>query len=116
QILFFGRVIAVPLSLYLSLRRVGLAAFRTDWMGLHLLRALFSFADLVCFVSAIALASLANVTTITFSSPLIMAVLSAAFLKERVGWRRWLAVTVGFLGVIIVLQPSGAGFGTASVL
>lgn len=116
QILFFGRALAVPLSLYLSVRTAGFAGFRTNWMGLHLMRALVSTADLVCFVSAIALASLANVTTITFSSPLIMAVLSALFLKETVGWRRWLAVVVGFLGVIIVLQPSGAGVGPASFL
>ena len=116
QILFFGRVLAVPLSLYLSARTIGRSAFRVKWIGLHLLRAISSAADMVCFVSAIALTSLANVTTITFSSPLIMAVLSAVLLHETVGWRRWMAVLVGFLGVIVVLQPSGAGLGLASFL
>ena len=116
QILFFGRVLAVPLSLYLSARTTGFAVLRANWIGLHLLRAIASAVDLVCFVSAIALTSLANVTTITFSSPLIMAVLSAVMLHETVGWRRWMAVLVGFLGVIVVLQPSGAGLGLASLL
>jgi drug/metabolite transporter (DMT)-like permease len=44
-----------------------------------------------------------------------MTILSAVFLHENVGWRRWTAVVTGFLGVLIVLQPSGAGLGLASI-
>jgi len=115
QIIFFGRALAVPISLFLTTKRVGLNGLRPHRIGPHFLRAIFSVADIVFFVSAIALTSLANTTTITFSAPLIMTILSALFLHETVGWRRWTAVVIGFLGVLIVLQPSGAGLGVASI-
>jgi drug/metabolite transporter (DMT)-like permease len=115
QIIFFGRALAVPISFFLTTKRVGLGGLRSHRIGSHFLRALSSLADIVFFVSAIALTSLANTTTITFSAPLIMTILSAVFLHENVGWRRWTAVVMGFLGVLIVLQPSGAGLGVASI-
>ena len=115
QIIFFGRALAVPISLFLTTKRVGLNGLRPHRISPHFLRAIFSVADIVFFVSAIALTSLANTTTITFSAPLIMTILSALFLHETVGWRRWTAIVIGFLGVLIVLQPSGAGLGVASI-
>ncbi len=70
---------------------------------------------MILFVSAIALTSLANAITISFASPLIMTALSVMFLGERVNWKQWLAVAAGFVGVVIVFQPSAAGFGLASI-
>jgi drug/metabolite transporter (DMT)-like permease len=58
---------------------------------------------------------LADTITIGFAAPLIMTVLSVFLLKERVGARRWAAVIVGFIGVVIVMQPSGAGYGTPAL-
>lgn len=56
-------------------------------------------------VNALALIPLADLYGITFSAPFISVVLAATILKEQVGWHRWLSVTVGFAGVIILLGP-----------
>ena len=59
-------------------------------------------------IGAISFVPLADAYTITFTAPLLVTVLSIPLLKERVGWRRWSAVLVGFAGVLIVIRP---GFG-----
>ena len=111
QSLFFGRILAVPLALWLALRAGTLAQLRTRRPFRHLLRAGCTISDMTMFVASISLMPLADTITIGFAAPLIMTVLSVFLLKERVGPRRWAAVIVGFLGVVIVMQPSGAGYG-----
>ena len=51
-----------------------------------------------------------------FVAPLFITAISAIVLKEHVGWRRWLAVCIGFLGVLIVVRPGGAAFQSAALL
>lgn len=80
--------------------------------GLHVLRGFLSVALLWCFVYAVSQLSLANAYTIFMSAPLLITALSVPMLGERVGWRQWLAVFVGLVGVIIVLKPSGSGLVT----
>jgi drug/metabolite transporter (DMT)-like permease len=115
QILFFGRLLSVPVSVGLILYRQGVAGLGSKRPWLHAARGALSIVDMILFVSAIALTSLANAITISFASPLIMTALSVMVLGERVNWKQWLAVAAGFLGVVIVFQPSAAGFGPASV-
>lgn len=79
-------------------------------IGLHLLRGCIGVAMLWLFVYAVRFLSLADAYTIYMSAPLLITALAVPFLGERVGWRRWLAVIVGLIGVIVVLKPSGAGF------
>ncbi|MEZ5773273.1 MAG: DMT family transporter [Hyphomicrobiaceae bacterium] len=116
QILFFGRLLSIPLAFGLAMRSGGFAALRPSRPGMHVVRSLFGAADMYLFVAAIAIAPLADVFTITFVAPLVMTILSVVFLGERVGWRRWTAVAIGFLGVVVVMQPSGAGSGPASLM
>jgi drug/metabolite transporter (DMT)-like permease len=78
------------------------------WM-LHIARGFLSVALLWCFVYAVSQLSLADVYTIFMSAPLLITALSVPMLREHVGWRQWIAVFVGLVGVIIVLKPSGAG-------
>ncbi len=59
---------------------------------------------------------LADATAIGFISPLIVTALSAVLLKERVGPRRWTAVAVGFLGVMVIVQPGSGTFHWAALL
>jgi drug/metabolite transporter (DMT)-like permease len=59
---------------------------------------------------------LGDVFAINHASPLIMTALAVVFLGERVGWRRWLAVAVGFAGVLIMLRPTAAAFQAAALL
>ena len=68
------------------------------------------------FVSALALVPISLVTTIIQASPLIVTMGAALFFKESVGWRRWLAIFIGLIGVLIVLRPFGAGFEPLALL
>ena len=79
---------------------------------LHVMRGFLSVALLWCFVYAVSQLSLANTYAIFMSAPLLITALSVPMLGERVGWRQWLAVLVGLVGVIIVLKPTGAGLVT----
>ena len=79
---------------------------------LHVIRGFLSVGLLWCFVYAMGQLSLANAYTIFMSAPLLIVALSVPMLGERVGWRQWLAVLAGLIGVIIVLKPTGAGLVT----
>lgn len=62
------------------------------------------------FISAIAVIPIADITAIFLLTPLIITALSGPILKEQVGWRRWSAVAAGFVGMLLVVKPGGAGF------
>jgi drug/metabolite transporter (DMT)-like permease len=114
QIIFFSRILAVPLAVLLAYRSCGLGQLRTRRPLLQIARASFTVCDMLCFTAAVWLMPLADAITIGFAAPLFMTILSVPLLKERVGPRRWTAVLLGFIGVAIALQPSGAGFGLPS--
>jgi drug/metabolite transporter (DMT)-like permease len=67
------------------------------------------------FMIALKLLPLADAIAIGFASPLFCTALSVPLLKERVGPRRWAAVFIGLCGVLVILQPSGTGFGTGAL-
>lgn len=77
---------------------------------LHLVRGVLGVAVLWAFVYAVSLLSLGDAYSIFMSAPLLITALSVPILKERVGWRRWIAVCVGLLGVVIILKPSGSSW------
>jgi drug/metabolite transporter (DMT)-like permease len=58
---------------------------------------------------------LVDALTLGFTAPLMVTALSVPMLGEHVGWRRWLAVTVGFVGVLIILRPGGGDVSLASI-
>jgi drug/metabolite transporter (DMT)-like permease len=84
--------------------------------GMHLLRGLLALAMVAGFVWAIRLLSLADAYAVFFVAPLLVAALSAPLLGERVGWRRWLAIAVGLLAVLFMLQPGGSSLTTLGLL
>ncbi|WP_366657136.1 DMT family transporter [Fodinicurvata sp. EGI_FJ10296] len=79
-----------------------------DRPGIQALRVLFSTAEVFCFYSAVYFLPLADVMTFWLAAPIYVAALSPMLLGESVGWRRWTGIIVGFIGVIIVLNPSSA--------
>lgn len=83
--------------------------FRIRW-PLHILRAVLGIAMLSFFAFGIRKLSLAEAYTIFFIAPAIITALSVWFLKERVDVPRWIAISVGLCGVLVVLRPSGVGF------
>lgn len=76
--------------------------------GLQVLRLLLATAEVVMFFWAVSYLPLADAVTFYLAGPIYVTALSATLLGERVGWRRWTAVLVGFAGVLIALQPSPA--------
>ena len=74
--------------------------------GLQIFRVMLSSGEVVMFFWATVYLPLADIITFYLASPIFVTAGSAIFLKEHVGWRRWSAVRLGFIGVIIALQPS----------
>lgn len=94
----------------------GVAALATRRLGMHLLRAAcVVFANMTFFLGLAAL-PLAEGVALFFVSPLIITLFSVIFLKETVGPRRWAAIAVGFVGVLIVLRPGTEVFQPAALL
>jgi drug/metabolite transporter (DMT)-like permease len=93
------------------LPHLGIAGLlRTRRHALQIGRGLLLAVATLCMFGAISVVPLADAYAITFTAPLLVTALSVPLLKERVGWRRWSAVLVGFIGVLIVIRP---GFGDA---
>lgn len=87
----------------------GLAAFKAaPRPGLQLLRLFFATLEVVLFFWAVAYLPLADAVTYYLAGPIYVTALSAMLLKEKVGWRRWSAVLVGFIGIVVALEPSAA--------
>jgi drug/metabolite transporter (DMT)-like permease len=83
---------------------------------LHLVRGALSVIMMVTFTFALKELSLAKAYALFFIAPLLIAVLSSLMLGERVQRSQWLAIVVGFAGVLIVLKPDAMGFGWAGTL
>ncbi|MBB3456361.1 S-adenosylmethionine uptake transporter [Rhizobium sp. BK313] len=82
--------------------------FRVERVPLQVLRVVLTTADVGLFYAAVAYLPLADVMTFYMAGPIYVAALSHFFLGETIGWRRWLAVIIGFIGVLIALRPSTA--------
>jgi len=100
---------SLPFALLPVLVRGRWSDLRPTRWGMHLLRGVFAVIMLGGFVYALRVLSLADTYAIFFVAPLMVTALSVPVLGEQVGWRRWLAIGVGFLGVMVMLRPGGAG-------
>ena len=78
---------------------------RTQRPVAHFVRTAIGLGGFVCFVFALTGAPLADVTVIAFTKVLFTVIFAIVWFRETVGWRRWLATAVGFLGVIIMVRP-----------
>jgi len=111
-----GLAVFVPITL-LAWRSGGVATmFRIkSWPG-QLLRGGCVVGAAFMFVLALRYLSLTDAVTISFAGPLFVTLLAPMMLGERVGWRRWLAVGAGFIGVAIIMQPTSTAFQWAALL
>ena len=80
--------------------------------GLHLLRGVLGISSLATFAYGLRRLPLSETYAIFFVAPLLITVMAAVFLAERIGRRRWLAIAAGLCGALIVLRPTGAGAAT----
>ena|SRR6056300_31163 len=74
---------------------------------LHIFRALAGAASNILYFYCYQRMSIADVTIIGQAVPIFVCILATFFLQEKVGWRRWLAISFGFLGVVLVINPAG---------
>jgi drug/metabolite transporter (DMT)-like permease len=94
----------------------GLEGFRTQQPRAHLFRALCSTLAFLFFFASVRFLPLADAVAIAFGGPFIVTALSVPILAERVDRARWIAVAIGFLGMLLIVQPTGAGFRPAALL
>lgn len=92
----------------------GLRMLRTQQLGWHLLRTVLAVGAMYGFFYGLSKMPLVNAMTLGFTAPLMVTALSVPFLGEPVGWRRWAAVVVGFIGTLIMLRPGSGEFSMAS--
>jgi drug/metabolite transporter (DMT)-like permease len=116
EIAVLSRLVSPFLALAIAQHQGGLQTLKTRHFGWHLARAAANGATLLTFFAALIFLPLADTVAITFVSPLMMCALAVPILKEHVGPRRWVAILIGFAGVLVITQPSGAGFGWGAVL
>jgi len=96
--------------------RYGRRLFVTWHPGFQLLRSLLLLGSTAFNFVALRFIGLATATTVTFTSPCLVALLAAPVLGERVGARRWAAIGLGFLGVLVVVRPGAEATQPASLL
>ena len=87
----------------------------TDKPKLQLIRGLILLTANVCFFYSISIISLAKALTLSFIAPLIVTAFSPIFLGEKVGFRRWSAVIIGFIGSMVVIRPGFVEINLASL-
>jgi drug/metabolite transporter (DMT)-like permease len=92
------------------------AAVRTRHPALQVTRALLLIAEVCILILGFVLLGLVESHAIFTCYPLLVAALSGPILGERVGWRRWTAIGIGFVGVLIILQPGLAVFSVTAVI
>ena len=117
QVILFRSLIGMAVLLAVIMpRHGGLGAIRTRRLGMHLVRGLcVVFANMTFFLGLAAM-PIADAVAIAFVSPLLITVMSAVFLRETVGTRRWVAVVLGLVGVVIMMRPGGDAFQVAALL
>ena len=117
QGIFIRGAIAVPLLAVIAYVRHSLFVRidRKNWRVIGI-RAFAELAATVTFLTALSKMPLANITAILQSLPLTVTMFAAMFFGEPVGWRRWSAILVGFVGVLIIVRPGGEGFNDYTVL
>ena len=115
QFVFLRSFIGVAMFLLLARQFGGLKTLSTQRWKWHLLRTVLASGAMFGFFYGLARMPLVNALTLAFVAPLIVTALSVPALGEHVGWRRWLAVTVGFGGVLLILRPGTGIFTFASI-
>lgn len=115
QILFLRNIIALPFSVLIAWKAGGPAALRSHRPAMHLFRGLIWIAAAGTFFTGLKYLGLAEATVLAFAAPVFITALAALVLKDPVGWRRWSAVLVGFVGVLVVVRPGLDAFQMVSL-
>ena len=110
QIMFFRCTVAMVPILFFLHRAGGVRVLRTSRPGMHALRSLLGMLAMAFAFYGFTVLPLADASAVFYVAPLIGTALSVPILGEHVGIRRWLAILIGFTGVLIITRPGGAVF------
>ena len=117
QVIFIRSAIGMMIFLGLIMPfSGGLALIRTRRLKMHLLRGICVVFANMCLFLGLAAMPIADAVAVFFVSPLVITIFSVIFLRETVGARRWAAIAVGFIGVLVIVRPGTAAFQLASLL
>ena len=108
---FFGLLVALPLLL-----RHGPGFLRTTQFPRYLFRCLIGMCSMLAGFWAISHLPLAQAVSLSYSTPLFVTIAAAALLGEQVRARRWTAVILGFIGVLVIVRPGTAEFSTNALV
>ncbi|MHC2333890.1 drug/metabolite transporter (DMT)-like permease [Bradyrhizobium sp. USDA 4454] len=116
EILLVRGLVAIVLVAALAWYRDALRSFSALLIWPVGLRVLGEIGGTLTYLSAIAQIPLANASAIFQALPLVITLGAALVFGEPVGWRRWLAIAAGFIGVLVIVRPGAEGFSQASLL
>lgn len=105
QIIFMRSLIMVAIVLAIAASTGGFGMLRPGNLWAHWNRGFLQLLNGLFFVLSVTYLPLAETVALTFAAPLFLTALAIPFLGEQVGWRRWGAVVVGFIGILIITRP-----------
>jgi len=108
ELLFYRNLFSLPTIAGWVWLAGGFDAVKTVRPWAHATRSALGLSVMFCTFLALSMLPLAEATVISFSAPLFATMLSAIVLREPVMWHRWAAIVVGFLGVLMVVQPGAS--------
>jgi len=115
EIVLFRSIVALPCTLVLYRIEGGQGWPTTQQRMLEYVRGVLYFFSYTTAFMALAALPLAELEAIRSSAPLVITLLSVLMLGEKVGPRRWMALAVGFIGVLLIVRPGSASFNLGSV-
>ena len=116
QLLLVKYFFVLCLSLFESKRKNNYLFYKSKNIKLQIFRSLLSMIESGCFVLSFKYLSLANAHSVGSLAPVIVVALSAIILKEKVSPKTWVAIFIGFIGVLIILRPTSSIFDPKALL
>jgi len=115
EIVIFRGLVAMPVTLFLFRFEGQRGLPTTKQRKLEYLRSLFYFLSYITYFMGLAALPLADIAAIKFSGPLMITALSVVLLHEKVHPNRWVALSIGFIGVLVIIKPGSANFNIGSI-
>ena len=116
QLMFVKYTFVLLLSIIEAKRTKKINFYKTNNFKLQIIRSLLSILESACFVLSFKYLSLANAHSIGALAPIIIVVLSVFILNEKVSIKTWLAIFIGFIGVLIIIRPASDVFSLKSLI
>jgi EamA-like transporter family. len=116
QLLLVKYFFVLFLALFEAKRKNNIFIYKSKDIKLQIFRSLLSVIESGCFVLSFKYLSLANAHSIGSLAPVIVVALSAIILKEKVSAKTWIAIFIGFVGVLIILRPTSSIFDPKALL